>query len=531
MYKVMLADDEGLVIESLRYMIDKNFKGQCEVKHAKTGRAVIELAESFRPDLAFMDIQMPGINGIEAIKEIKKTSPATIFVILSAYDKFDYAKEAINLGVLEYLQKPTNQKVIVSVIQKAFDTIDNQREHRRDSLRIKEKLEIVVPMMESGFVSEILLQGKLSTSTNQYKELLGIYQQYGTMLILEYGDDLQQGELTNPVGASVRFQSSYTAVREIIKEYMPCIVGPMLTNKIPCFLPQECQEENYENRSKFIMKARELVHKLNHMFELRFRIGIGSIRSIQEIYTSYQEALNALKNTDHTIAHCKDLPICCEYEEDYPTEVESDLFESIRRGNEEDAKSAATIFFQWMEEHFASYKMDIKLKVLEFVLLAEHIAYESGGMTYHFRARKDYLPELMEFQELSEVERWFIAKIVIAARNVASKKTEYTNNIVEQAKAYIQENYKKDLSLEFVSRKVDVSSYYFSKLFKDVSGMNFIEYVTKVRISAAKKLLQDKTISIKEVCASCGYSDPNYFSRIFKKYEGITPSEFREGRS
>lgn len=124
MYKIMLADDEGIVIDSLKYIIEKNFKDQCIIESAKTGRSVIELAERIRPDIAFMDIQMPGINGIEAMKEIKKVSPSTILIVLSAYDKFDYAKESINLGVLEYLNKPVNKNVIINVIKKAMNIVD-----------------------------------------------------------------------------------------------------------------------------------------------------------------------------------------------------------------------------------------------------------------------------------------------------------------------------------------------------------------------------------------------------------------------
>ena len=119
MYRILLADDEGIVIDSMKYIIEKEFGGECEVEFAKTGRSVIELAESFRPDIAVMDIQMPGINGIEAMKEIKKFSVNTVFIVMSAYDKFDYAREAINLGVLEYLNKPVDQARIVDVLKRA----------------------------------------------------------------------------------------------------------------------------------------------------------------------------------------------------------------------------------------------------------------------------------------------------------------------------------------------------------------------------------------------------------------------------
>ena len=124
MYKIMLADDEGIVIDSLNYIIEKNFGEECLVKFAKTGRKVIELAESFRPDIAIMDIQMPGINGIDAMKEIREFNKSTIFIVMSAYDKFDYAREAINLGVLEYLNKPVEQSKIVEVLKRAMRNID-----------------------------------------------------------------------------------------------------------------------------------------------------------------------------------------------------------------------------------------------------------------------------------------------------------------------------------------------------------------------------------------------------------------------
>ena len=123
MYRVMVADDEGIVIDSMKFIIEKEFGGACQVECAKSGRSVIELAERFRPDIAVMDIHMPGINGIEAMKEIKQFSAGTIFIVMSAYDKFDYAKEAIKLGVLEYINKPMDRMKVITVLKKAMAQI------------------------------------------------------------------------------------------------------------------------------------------------------------------------------------------------------------------------------------------------------------------------------------------------------------------------------------------------------------------------------------------------------------------------
>ena len=111
---------------------------------------------------------------------------------------------------------------------------------------------------------------------------------------------------------------------------------------------------------------------------------------------------------------------------------------------------------------------------------------------------------------------------------MATTKEKESESVVARAKAYIKENYQKDISLDDVSRMVDISPYYFSKLFKQEQGEGFVEYLTRTRMTAARQLLRTPQYSIKEICAMCGYGDPNYFSRIFKRYEGVTPSEYRE---
>jgi two-component system response regulator YesN len=528
MYKIMLADDEGIVIDSLKFIIEKNFGQSCTIEYAHTGRKVIELAEKYKPDIAIVDIHMPGINGIEAMKEIRKTNKSVIFIVLTAFDKFNYAKEAINLGVLEYLTKPVNQSVLIQVLQRAMEIIKAERAKRSNDLMIREKLEIVIPIIESDFIYAALSGSDFKREKDNFCSLLGIKDNYGMILVLEFGDALIEGNLTNPVGISVKAQSFYPAIRESLKEELDCVVSPIMVNKIVCFLSSDSPQLGYDDRIELIEKARGLIRDLTRQHEIQFKIGIGSVASIYKLEESYKEALSAIRNSKSRVAHVKDLSIGCEYEADYPIEIENALFEKITRGDIEGSKNEANLFYDWMVDNYSDHIMDIKLKVLEFVLFAEKKAFLSGGMTYYFLYRKDYLPTIIEMDNFEQLRKWFIDKVTQACKNIITKRDEQTSGLISKAKAYIDENYNKDISLDDVSRSIDISPYYFSKLFKDGTGVNFIEYLTNIRIERAKKLLLNSDMNIKNICLDTGYSDPNYFSRIFKRQVGVTPTDFRE---
>ncbi len=527
MYKIMLADDEGIVIDSLKFIIEKEFGDQCIVEYAKTGRSVIELAEKFRPDIAIMDIQMPGINGIEAMKEIRQSNNNVLFIVMSAYDKFDYAKEAIKLGVLEYITKPMERTKIVSVLKKGMEIVDREREKRSKDLLIKEKLETVVPIIESGLIYNILLQEHFTEDIENYKTILGFDKSQAYMIAVVSGDEQEGNHMTNAVGSSVKMQQHYQEVRECLKEYFDCIVGTVMANKLAVLVPYEKERMDYNERIDLIEKARELVRRMRKKTSINFRIGIGRVGKLESMAESYNEALNALVITTGSVAHADDLPIGCDYAGDYPIHLEKQLFEEVEKGEVNNAVATARNFYDWMVENNPDSLMEIRIKILEFALWIEHIAYEKGGMTYQFNSRQDYLPAIMGTSDFDELRKWFLDKVMAACQNILGKREEKSNSIIEMSKDYICNNYNKDISLDDVSRAVNISPYYFSKIFKEGTGENFIEYLTNIRIEKAKELLSTTEYSMKEICTMCGYSDPNYFSRSFKKNVGVTPTEYK----
>ncbi|MBO4456497.1 MAG: helix-turn-helix domain-containing protein [Butyrivibrio sp.] len=531
MYRIMIADDEGIVIDSMKFIIEKEFGDECEVQYAKTGRSVIELAERFRPDIAVMDIHMPGINGIEAIKEIKQFSANTIFVVMSAYDKFDYAKEAIKLGVLEYINKPMDKHKVVNVLRKAMELIDGERTKRSNELMIKEKLETIEPIIENGLIYDILLQEHFDEDIDSYKTILGINQDYGYMLAIVCGDSQEGNHMTNAIGSSVKVSGRYQEIREGVKDYFDCKIGNVMANKIAVLIPVDSSKMEYNERTELIDKARELTRVLKKKTDISFRIGIGGVKPLRELGESYREALNALIETTGSVAHVDDLSLGCDYEEDYPIDLEKPMFDAVSNGDLNATKVTAGKYADWMcKRANGGDLMSMRIKVLEFALYAEKLAYLSGGRKYIYSGRDDYLPELMQLNTSEGLREWFMDKITTACRNVISKREEKSNDIIKTARKYIDDNFAKDISLDDVSRKVNISPYYFSKIFKEEIGLNFIEYLTNIRMDKAKELLTESNMSMKEICGACGYTDPNYFSRSFKKNVGVTPTEYKEGK-
>ncbi|HHX60228.1 MAG TPA: response regulator [Epulopiscium sp.] len=528
MYKIMIADDEGIVIESLTHIIKQEYGDSCIIRSAKTGRSVIELAEEFRPHIAFMDIKMPGINGIDAMKEIRKINQSVLFIVMSAYDKFTYAKEAIALGVLDYLTKPTNKSKIIETLEKAMAVIDDKREKRNHDLLTKEKLMTVVPVIESGMIYTILFQEDYLEEARNFKRLLGIQEDHGFILVIQYGDMDAEGDMTNSVGVSVKAHSFYPKLSEIVKEFFDAVVGPIMINQMIAFIPCNQDANIYDERIKIIEKARNLRRKLKKQIDLDFRIGLGSVKPLEELTASYKEAIVAMRQKSGMVAHIKDIPAFLKCEQAQPMEIEKALIHYIKKGDFARVMNEANTYFDWLVESDQGEAIDIQTKVFEMIVHIENETQCMGIQPYSFRYRGEYLKIIMGYKENEKLKAWFLEKASEICRTMIISKEEQSNSIIIKAKRYIDKYYYKGISLDDVSREVDISPYYFSKLFKEETGENFIYYLTTIRIEKAKQLLNNKALSVKEIGIEVGYSDPNYFSRIFKKSVGQTPTEYKE---
>ncbi len=154
------------------------------------------------------------------------------------------------------------------------------------------------------------------------------------------------------------------------------------------------------------------------------------------------------------------------YEDDFPIELEHELFHALQRGEEEQMKSLANRFFDWMVSRHPGSRDNIRLKVLEYVLEAEKAAFHAGAVNYGFEFRNSYLTEVVAIQDYEQLRGWFLMKMEQACSRISNRQEEQQESVAGKALSFIKANYSQDISLDDVSRRVNVSPYYFSRLFK-----------------------------------------------------------------
>ena len=187
MYHILLTDDEQIVTDSLAFILEKNFPSQVEVFKASSGSEAINICRSQKIDIIFMDINMPGLNGLDTISEIKQFNPSAVVIILSAFDKFQYAQEAMSLGAYRYLTKPVNRNLVTQTVRNAMGIIDSLQGKLSNDIEIKEKLSFVSSIVESDFIYSSIYSGAADVKDlHRYLEYFKIPETSYFYLCIEY---------------------------------------------------------------------------------------------------------------------------------------------------------------------------------------------------------------------------------------------------------------------------------------------------------------------------------------------------------
>lgn len=527
MYKVLIVDDEPIAVESVIFMIKKNFPEVEIVASSRTGKDAIEKAYQLHPDIIIMDINMPGINGIEAMKQIRNSNPLVSFIVISAFDYFDYAVEAVALGVNEYLLKPVKEIKFIETLRKSIEQVHSKRISMQKSLEQQEKMEMIIPILESGFINSLCLYGDKGTELQNYCNLFGYPSGEGYVMAIEFGQK-NENKIENKIGAGIQGEKMYGEYKKIIKSSCNAIVGPIMLNRIIVYVFDDSKKDNFEKKASSCFLAQKILDRANKIYPDIY-IGIGRhYENIADAKKSYEEAIYALsiltssKEEINQLLHVDDILEKVEYtERDYEIQIEENIYRKVVEKDVTQVQfSFENIYHQMTSDPnmtFPSVKNRMIGLVMGFGTRWENVI----GDYYEVLKR---IINAADKNTLYQICKDFIQETIT---KIAYGRQNKVNAIIEKANQYIEANYHKELSLEEVAREVNLSPYYFSRFYKEESGINFSDKIVHVRIEKAKELLRREDLTIKDVCYMVGYMEPNYFSKTFKKITGITASEYK----
>jgi len=525
MYRILVVDDEELLLQSMQMLIARNFPEISEVYLAGSGLEAIELAEIHKPDIVFIDIKMPGISGLEAIKEIKKKNPHIKFIVISAYEQFNFARESIELGVYDYILKPVNKNKILEVVQKTLDLIQSEREKQLQDLKYRAKFEKTIPYLESQFLFNMIFYTDKRIVLKDYETILNISMDQGFIVIVE----LENPAILNK--SSGRILKFYEILRDSAKSITSCLVSSIMMNRFVLFIPQPDAYENRKDEYAAIIDiCSRIKSAVNSGEKFDFKIGIGSMfYSKDYIYNSYEEALKAVRFAGNgEIITIRDIS-CSDNPSSYPVILEKELLENLSLCNAEKCKDNFNAIFNWFTANHQDSFEKIKIGLVQLLVMMYRSVSESAiDESSEVFGNQEYLMQYFKIADPNEMVLFFHNKIMQFNEMIEKSKEQKIDNIFTEVKNYISQNMAKDIKLDDVAKIVCLSPSYFSTIFHKTTGTNFIDYLNQMRLNKAKQMIKQTDKSIKEIAIDVGYSNPNYFSRVFKNYIGMTPSEYKE---
>lgn len=529
MYKVMIVDDEPLAREVLKNIIKENFDNIHIVCEAVNGRQSIEFNREYKPDIILMDIRIPGINGIEASKQIAASSPEAVILIVTAYDDFNFVQQALDLGVKGYLLKPIKDEDVVDKINKCIKYIADNRNKGDLSKKMEETENIAVSLIRKKIVSKLMTGDFDKDEMVSYISFLQDRIEAGFFMLTAFEQDL-----SNHINDSIRNEFNMVKINEITSRFLPftrkCYFGENIGNTHIVFFPIE---KDYNER-EIICEARtiaaDIKRKIKVMAGIDIYAGIGrAYNGIDNMKQSYNEAYYALKKAQNSkeIIHFVDLKMqASSFNFQYPFFLENEMMEHMRSGDIEKAKKIACNIVSDVLNNCSSTGLAKEYLNQLISMLKRNI----------FLINAD--TEMMDSTEvISEINR-ITAKeeLEIFCRNhihslldslIKFKQKSKDSVVVSMVTAYIDRYFSRDISLEKVAEEVGLRASYVSKIFKERIGVNFVDYILEKRINIAKEMMLEGEKNIKKISESVGYNDVNYFCRVFKKSTGLTTSQFR----
>ena len=524
MYNILITDDEQIVIDSLSFIISKNFADELKVFTALSGTEAIEIVMKENIDIIFMDINMPGLSGLETVSVITKLKPNIVFVILSAFDRFQYAQTAIELGAYKYITKPVNRNVVIETIRGAMQLIQEKQGKLSADKELLKKLDLVSPMIENDFIYACIFNNEKSIDLSAYLEYFNLSETPWVFCCFEFPN----------INSDNQYET-YIKLHELLNKEHRCLMSSFMMNRIVLFFPVYSDNPDYNEVQEQIKKFYNL---MSYNISSGIRGGVSTIAGDKTLLqASYNEALSALNKADTNgglvFAGSSKTVTTAQIESKAKQnnghdEFKNQILKKLSSGDSSGVKSFLELFTT--ELFSGELELDkIKNSFFELIVTANNT---TKDVTKNFNSTTfdnafSTLSSLNDKKLINDFAQTFLLECTAAIANI--RKTE-TNPIIKKVCDYVDENLAQDISLEMAADMAGVSSFYLSKLFKEEKGETFINFITDKRLDKSCELLAQTDLSIKEITARVGYNDQNYYSRIFKTKYGLSPKEYRKER-
>ena len=538
MYKVLLVDDETLIREAISENIQWeeigfSFMGACE-----NGKQAMEAIEKEQPDLLLTDINMPFVDGMELTKFVYENYPDTKVIIISGFDEFEYAKNAVKYQVLEYILKPITPMEFTETLLRVKKMFDERKESQRDMKKIRSAYVSNLPMVQGRYLHNLLNGTVDYAKLDEKQEELRLNLSAGC-----YNTALVEGDSLEPFTsqyANVKDELALFAVYNITAEIVAsenCGIAFQGTDEKTAILFMGDEEESLKIKMKQILPK---IHQaMEEFLQIQVTIAVGkSVKRLEELPDSFAKTKSALEykfmlGGNQTIE-------AEEYEEIRNSAKHIDIFEwasqmatTIRTNKIEEISQKTEQFVEQVKLSYVNknrsfvYVQNLVLSVINLLELPEELEDEI------YSQERNFMKQIYECENLDEIELRLRGTFRYICNLMSNQRDSYGKRQAMLALDYIEKNYAdSSVTLNSVCTALAMSTSYFSSVFKNYTGETFIESLTKKRMEKAKILLEQGNLKTYEIAEAVGFSDAHYFSVAFKKTVGKTPTEYaREVRN
>lgn len=535
MLKVFLAEDEFIIREGIKNNIDWQAYGYEFCGEASDGELAFPLIQKTRPDILITDIKMPFVDGLALSRLVKKELPETEIIILSGYEEFDYAKEAIQIGVARYLLKPINGETLLQEIDSVAEIILGKQKEKE----IREKYQ--KEMEENSLRDQMDLFQHLVTGDCSMEELLSVADKLDLKIMAPWYSIVLL-KIQSMKHDYEEYSGSIVVVDErIVKLAEPehvLIFDRALEGRAFLF-KADSEEELLAYQKEYLGDVKEV---LSGYANLRYFGGIGTpVNRLREIPASFEDASHAFAHRYLVAESCiLDSSLLMQEgaaeQEDFrisavnPEQIDrAKMQEFLRTGDLDEVIYFVDEFFGKLDggamksRIFRQYiTMDAYFSIADFLkglgLQKDEIEApdQDGSILQDEKSAMDYIVRIMN-------------KALVLREKRASSRYE---DVVSEVIHYIEDNYaQEELSLNLLASHVNFSPNHLSMIFSQQTGQTLIRYLTDYRMNRAKELLRCSSKKSSVISMEVGYKDPHYFSYLFKKTQGMTPTQYRGGRA